>query len=259
MTAVAAQDLGPGKLPDGKLEGVADECRDPEAQACVCSSWREVADHLEAFPSPETSLEIDEGVNRNAWAFRGLRSASYELQSAIERESQSKSMGWHALEILVSDEFKSRARMHLGAPWVPDDEFSWLSLMQHYGVPTRLLDFTYSPFVALYFAVRGGGRKPGCRSGVERGETRCRLWAVNAAAVNSRFGEVARRAIANKHGTRLGGRARLDPDSLLYERDQLLDETLGLRKVIDELLPARGALLHELDGQGCVCAALPPP
>jgi hypothetical protein len=189
----------------------------------VCSSWREIADYLESFPPPETSLDLDYGLNRNAWVFRGLGSTSYELQSAIERESDSKSMGWHALEIFVSDEFKSRARMHLSAPWVPEDEFSWLALMQHYGVPTRLLDFTYSPFVALYFAVRDGSRNHGCGVGGEEEETSgCRLWAIDAAAVNSRFGDVARRAIANKHGKRIGGRIGGDRDSQLFERDERL-------------------------------------
>jgi hypothetical protein len=47
-----------------------------------------------------------------------------------------------------------------------DDELEWLGLMQHHGAPTRLLDFTWSPFVAAFFAL-------------EKATEDAAVWAIN--------------------------------------------------------------------------------
>lgn len=161
------------------------ESGDPEAENRNCSDWAEIAKCLEEFPPPEIGIDYEGEVTSEAWVFRGLQSSSYELQPAIERAAESKGMPWSALEVLVSSEFKSRAHMHFSAHSIPQDEFTWLAQMQHYSIPTRLLDFTYSPFVALYFAIRNSQKVLG---------THLRLWAIDARAVNDRFRTVAWKA-----------------------------------------------------------------
>jgi len=62
-------------------------------------------------------------------------------------------------------QFKRRAHFYLretGAP-NPNDFLEWLSLMRHYGSPSRLVDFSYSFYIALYFAIyRGRKNKDAC-------------------------------------------------------------------------------------------------
>jgi hypothetical protein len=221
-----------------------------------CSTWDEIAKCLAGFPAPEISVDADDGgsnVIQKTWAFRGLKKFNYKLQPSIEREAHSKNICWAALELLVLAEFKSRARMHLSPALIPrdGDQFTWLAVMQHYGVPTRLLDFTYSPFIGLYFALRNR----------HVGEERFRVWAIDAQAVNKRFKRVDWEAVSEERkrkGLRTGHKASFHPDDFASDRDLIADETEGMRNLIAESLSAAGTRRGELNRNGCVCAASPP-
>src|SRR5580765_7717482 len=84
--------------------------------------------------------------NRILW-FRGHRDSRWSLLPAIKRGYLADD------ERNFSNRFRSRAGTRHEMLPNYDDLPSWLSLMQHYGVPTRLLDWTSSPLIALYFAL----------------------------------------------------------------------------------------------------------
>lgn len=87
--------------------------------------------------------------------YRGVSSARHQLLTSLDRVLQDREVSrrqWR--EQYFVEHFMKVAHNHLPPTSLPKTAFEWLSVMQHYGIPTRLLDVTRSPFVALYFAVR---------------------------------------------------------------------------------------------------------
>lgn len=93
----------------------------------------------------------------NHFIFRGQSSAMWPLRSSLERVLGGKWSPENArkFEDYGLDLFQSKFHLYDGENIEPASRLAWLSLMQHYGAPTRLIDFTTSPFVALYFAMEG--------------------------------------------------------------------------------------------------------
>lgn len=112
----------------------------------------------------------------NTWIWRGQARFRWRLQPRLARDfaalpplAADLSRDYAGLENGLIGFFKGRARRSL-VP-APDDLdlLSWLAVMQHYGAPTRLLDWTRSPFVALWFAYEGAS-----------GDEDAALWGLNA-------------------------------------------------------------------------------
>ena len=100
--------------------------------------------------------EIHTYASRRGWLFRGERTTAWQPKTSLERCCDRlgvKPKMRRTIEGRITREF--RRAYHQFAPRVPDLEsiVEWLSIMQHHGAPTRLLDFTYSVYVAAYFAV----------------------------------------------------------------------------------------------------------
>lgn len=92
--------------------------------------------------------------------FRGAADSEYDLKPSIGRDTEKHAKnGIETLERLLMDEFKRLATAELDK--VPETPWDWLFLAQHYGVPTRLLDWSTNPLVALYFAVEKYDDKDG--------------------------------------------------------------------------------------------------
>jgi hypothetical protein len=128
----------------------------PRVVTRVIESWSEFIDIIQSWRG-----------FRN-WCFRGQADAQWTLRPSLSRHievSKVSDKAWARQEERIRRIFERKS--HLFTTDTPQgDELEWLALMQHYGAPTRLLDFTWSPYVAAFFAL-------------ERATKDAAIWAVN--------------------------------------------------------------------------------
>lgn len=122
--------------------------------------------------------ELNDSVFRGSWmpdikrfrsqfAFRGLNLADYDLKTSLYRLGGN----YHELERHLLRNFRKYAHRDVVEH---DSIWHWLTMAKHHGLPTRVLDWTFSPLVAMHFAV----------SNTDEFQEDGAIWCVNYAEVH---------------------------------------------------------------------------
>ncbi len=116
----------------------------------------------------------------DGWLFRGQVVEERDRASPCVRTSLERSIERFGvspkeasgLEYKLLRDFKRRC--HLVSPYNPasDNQMEWLALFRHFGGPSRLSDWTYSFWAAVYFALDRANV-------VKRNKDTCEIWAIN--------------------------------------------------------------------------------
>ena len=85
---------------------------------------------------------------RNLFIYRGQPDIAFRMETGLQRTCKQKK---HYLESCILDNFTKYAA--LIEPTIEKSVWHKLILGQHHGLPTRLLDWSYSPLIALHFAM----------------------------------------------------------------------------------------------------------
>lgn len=156
--------------------------------------------------------------HRSPYVFRGMTNSEHGLETSLQRFVGDSSK-WD-LEVHLLRNFRQYARQEIEQPASP---FHLMALAQHHGLPTRLLDWTYSPAVAAYFATGGSPDADGV------------VWAVDYEAAHEHLPDHFREFLAEL-GTEMFNTTTLyDLMTLVVEQVAEGDERLADRRTLPML------------------------
>jgi hypothetical protein len=180
------------------------------------------------------------GRHRSDFVFRGQASREARLETSLQRLG-----GDHAA---VEPHLLRNFRKYAERSAVPEDAvWQWLALAKHHGLPTRLLDWTYSPYVALHFATASGSAY----------EEDGAIWMVDFVKANALLPDGLRAAVEeegmNALSAEILGREaptladfdRLGDDFVVFFEPPALDDRIVNQYALFSLMPSPHARMDD--------------
>jgi hypothetical protein len=128
--------------------GTTGKCTLPRSKADKPSDLVAVEKNWEAFKDYVETLE------HQKFLFRG-QNAPWRLRTAFHRAGRADLTRFLNEDIQTLHKRLSARTKHVFNLDIPNENGAFFNLVQHHGYPTPLLDWTYSPYVAAFFAYRG--------------------------------------------------------------------------------------------------------
>jgi FRG domain len=140
--------------------------------------------HIDSFKDYIAFIENLRTKNAGPIWYRGCGKISYELKPSLYRHKKSNTIeDLMHLEDDIIARFKQRSIPFHSRTIT--DQWDLLFFMQHFGIPTRLLDWSESPLMALFFAVTLSKHKLGVR-GIPVYENDAAIWVLDPIKWNKR-------------------------------------------------------------------------
>lgn len=185
--------------------------------------------------------ESKENELNNPWMFRGEKFyESSPLKTSLERAVDG--LGKDKKEFLYKDrqniqrfetklmrDFQRKCHLFVKNPPQEDRWLEWMALMQHYGAPTRLLDWTYSFFIAVYFALEN----------LKKDEKGC-VWAIDSKWLGDNYTSIHKKQL--KEFDPLEKREKIYGKIILDEGQKLV-YAVNPSKLNDRLVIQQGVFL----------------